>query len=181
MPEPAEIVDFWFRQTPADKHFKKDVGFDQEIRDRFADTYRAAAAGALDHWMATPEGCLALVIVLDQFPRNMFRDSPEAFATDAKAVAVADHAIAQGFDQGRGSRQRVFLYLPYQHSENVDHQRRSVELAARLDGESKSLGYAERHRETIARFGRFPHRNAVLGRETSPEEAEFLSQPASSF
>ena len=181
MPEPADIVDFWFHQTPAEKHFKQDDAFDQEIRDRFADIYRAAAAGALDHWMATAMGCLALVVVLDQFPRNMFRDSPEAFATDAKAIAVADQIIARGLDKGLKLRERAFLYLPYQHSENIDHQRRSVELVNRLDGEPDWLGYAERHLEIIERFGRFPHRNAVLGRETTPEEAEFLRQPGASF
>ncbi len=181
MIEPAEIIDFWFHQTPKEKLFKKDDAFDRRIRDRFGEVHRIAAVGGLDWWMATAQGCLALVITLDQFPRNMFRGSPEAFAGDGQALTVADAAIARGFDAQLPPRQCMFLYLPYQHSERLDHQRRSVELVGRLAGEPDWLKYAERHLEIIARFGRFPHRNAVLGRETSPEEAEFLRQPNSSF
>ena len=178
---PEQIIDFWFHQTPDELLFKTDAAFDQRIRDRFGAVHRVAAAGELDSWMATPVGCLALVVALDQFPRNMFRGSPEAFASDDQALGVADAAIARGFDQQLAPRQRTFLYMPYQHSERLDHQRRSVELVARLDGEPDWPKYAERHLEIIARFGRFPHRNAVLGRETTAAEAAFLRQPNSSF
>ena len=140
-----------------------------------------ATAGALDSWMATPQGSLALVITLDQFPRNMFRGAPKSFASDDQALAVADAAVARCFDGQLVPRQSMFVYLPYQHSERLDHQRRSVELVTRLNGEPDWLRYAEQHLEIIARFGRFPHRNAVLGRETTPEEAAFLGQPNSSF
>ena len=181
MIEPEQIIEFWFHQTPEEFLFKTDAAFDQRIRDRFGAVHRVAAAGQLDSWMATPVGCLALVVTLDQFPRNMFRGSPEAFASDDQALAVADGAIARGLDLQLAPRQRMFLYLPYQHSERLDHQHRSVELVTSLDGEPDWPKYAERHLEIIARFGRFPHRNAVLGRETTPQEAEFLRQPNSSF
>ncbi len=181
MIEPEEIIDFWFHRTPKELLFKQDDGFDRRIRDRFGEVHRVAVAGELDSWTATPLGCLALVVTLDQFPRNMFRGSPAAFASDDQALGVADAAIARGFDQQLAPRQCMFLYMPYQHSERLDLQRRSVELATRLDSEPDLLKYAERHLEIIARFGRFPHRNAVLGRETTPQEAEFLRQPNSSF
>ncbi len=181
MIEPEKIIDFWFDQTPKDLLFKQDDGFDRQIRNRFGAVHRLAALGELDWWMATPLGCLALVVTLDQFSRNMFRGSPEAFASDHQALAVADAAIANGFDGPLAPRRCMFLYLPYQHSERLDDQRRSVALVSRLGGEPDWLTYAERHLEIIARFGRFPHRNAVLGRETSREEAEFLRQPNSSF
>jgi uncharacterized protein (DUF924 family) len=181
MTEPEEIISFWFDQTPEDLPFKKDESFDRRIRDRFGAVHRLAAAGKLGSWTATPLGCLALVVTLDQFPRNMFRGSPEAFACDGKALAVADAAIARNFDRQLAPRQRMFLYLPFQHSERLDQQHRSVALVTGLDGEPDWLKYAERHLEIIARFGRFPHRNAVLGRETTAEEAKFLRQPNSSF
>ena len=181
MLEPDDVIDFWFHQTPEEMLFKKDDAFDRQITDRFGEAHGLATAGALDSWMVTPQGSLALVITLDQFPRNMFRGAPKSFASDGQALAVADAAIARGFDGQLVPRQCMFVYLPYQHSERLDHQRRSVELVTRLNGEPDWLRYAEQHLEIIARFGRFPHRNAVLGRETTPEEAAFLGQPNSSF
>lgn len=186
-----EILGFWFGQPgeagygkPRKVWFVKEPAFDQEVRLRFLGDYELAAAGKLEDWQSTPAGCLALVILLDQFPRNMFRNQPKAFATDSQALAVAQYAVAQGFDRQMLPVQRWFIYLPFEHSENVDHQRRSVELFRRLSDDPDSadtIDYAVRHLEIIERFGRFPHRNQILGRETTPEEAEFLQQPGSSF
>lgn len=187
------ILKFWFGDSPQESSyeqrrqlwFRKRPEFDAEIRQRFADVYEQAATGALDAWQQAPLSCLALIIVLDQFPRNMFRDTPQAFATDAKALDVAQRAVAQGFDQQLRPLQRIFLYLPFEHSENLAHQHQSVELTRQLSAEAPELAdvfdYAVRHQDVIERFGRFPHRNRILGRESTPEEIEFLKQPGSSF
>ncbi|WP_338089144.1 DUF924 family protein [Nannocystis pusilla] len=140
-----------------------------------------AASGALDGWGAAPRGALALVILLDQFPRNMFRGTPEAFASDAKAREVANAALDAGHEHALTQEERLFLYLPLEHSEELADQERCVELMRALDETPMWLDYAVRHRDVIARFGRFPHRNAVLGRESTAEECEFLMQPGSSF
>jgi uncharacterized protein (DUF924 family) len=188
------VLDFWFgdlqseASTYANRRklwFGKAPEFDQQIRDRFAALHQQAIAGELDDWQKTPEGCLALLIVLDQFSRNLWRNSSQAFANDAKALTLAQRAIAQGFDQQIAPIQRIFIYLPLEHSEDQAIQDQSVELFRGLSTDNPELtdclDYAVKHQTVIKRFGRFPHRNAVLGRETTPEEAEFLQQPGSSF
>ena len=189
-----EILGFWFGSGSQDNGaesgkrravwFKKDTTFDQTIQTRFKQDYEQAAAGKLDHWKESPQGCLVLVLLLDQFPRNMFRGDPQTFATGSQALLVAQHAIAQGFDQELLPVQRWFIYLPFEHSENLEHQHQAVELFRRLGDDPDSLdvlSYAILNRDVIQRFGRFPHRNKILGRATTPEEAEFLKQPGSSF
>jgi uncharacterized protein (DUF924 family) len=169
---PAQVLDFWFGAGPQ-KWFSKDDAFDAAIRQRFLPTYEAAAAGRLNDWQATPEGALALVIVLDQFPRNMFRGSPRTFAADPLALAVAKRAVAQNFDRQLDLPKRNFFYLPFQHSENLADQERCVELS-RQNSDAEGVKWAELHADIIRRFGRFPHRNAVLGRVSTPEEQAFL-------
>jgi uncharacterized protein (DUF924 family) len=184
-----EVLDFWFggEDEPGygefrEAWFRKDPEFDRLVRDRFEALYEAAAAGDLDDWKEAARSCLALVIVLDQFPRNMFRGDPRSYATDRKAQETAEHAVDRALDRELPEFQRMFLYMPFMHSENLEHQRRSVELFKGLGGsETDSSSYAVRHMEIIERFGRFPHRNEILGRQTTPEEAEFLTQPGSSF
>jgi len=169
----AEILEFWTAAGPA-KWYAKDDAFDAAIQARFKTTYEAAAKGACDDWASTPEGALALVIVLDQFPRNMFRDDARAFATDAKARGIANAAIEKGFDSKIAAPLNQFFFLPLMHSEHLADQDRCV--AAFTGGAPDNRKYAEIHRDIIARFGRFPHRNAVLGRTTTPEEQAFLDQ-----
>jgi uncharacterized protein (DUF924 family) len=185
-----EVLKFWFGREDEPGYgefreawFKKDPEFDRQIRDRFEALYEEAATGGLDGWKEEARSCLALVIVLDQFPRNMFRGDPRSYATDRKAQVTAEYAVERALDRELPPFQRAFLYMPFMHSEDLEHQRRSVELFRTLEGsgESDSAGYAVRHMEIIERFGRFPHRNEVLGRRTTPEEAEFLTQPGSSF
>ena len=188
--EAEEVLDFWFGREGEPGYgefreawFRKDPEFDRLIRDRFEGLYEAAASGELDDWKEEARSCLALVIVLDQFPRNMFRGDPRSYATDRKAQETAEYAVDRAFDRELPESQRAFLYMPFMHSENLEHQRRSVELFHGLRGtrESGSPDYAVRHMEIIERFGRFPHRNEVLGRRTTPEEAGFLTQPGSAF
>jgi uncharacterized protein (DUF924 family) len=169
---PADVVGFW-RAAGPDKWFRKDETFDAELRDRFGALHSAAAAGEKDHWADTPEGTLALVLVLDQFSRNMLRGSPRAFAQDAKAREVARAALAAGFDRMVDPALRQFLYLPFMHSEAIADQERCVVLYHAL-GDRDGLPYARDHERIVRRFGRFPHRNAVLGRPTSPAERAFL-------
>ncbi len=186
-----QILDFWFGRPDESDYgkqrsfwFNKKPEFDQEVRTRYGSDYEKAIAGQLDHWRDAPRSCLALILLLDQFPRNMFRGTAQAFASDPQALSVAQHAVANGFDQGLLTVQRWFVYLPFEHSENLAHQRQSTELFATLSNDSDSVAtidYAVRHRLVIERFGRFPHRNKILGRATTLEEAEFLKQPGSSF
>jgi len=188
---PDDVLAFWFGRPGDETYgqarkvwFVKDEAFDAACRARFLATHEAAALGALDGWAADAAGALALVLALNQFPRNIFRDHPRAFATDRAALAVAERAIARGLDKDLPPFQRTFLYMPFQHAEDLAIQRRSVALFATMaDTESggKSLDYARRHLEIVERFGRFPHRNAVLGRATTPEETAFLKEPGSSF
>lgn len=174
------ILEFWFTAEAEALWFKTDAGFDQAIRDRFRADHEAAAAGDLAGWESGTQGALALVILLDQFPRNMFRDQPRAFATDDAALAVAERAIDRGFDRALPPMRRQFLWLPFQHAESMIGQRRSVALFRRLDDPEK-LDYAERHLRVIERFGRFPHRNRILGRAGTPEEETFLAGPNAPF
>ncbi len=167
-----DVLAFWTKAGP-EKWYKKDDAFDAAISDNFLATYEAAAAGHLSAWEKEPHSALALIIVLDQFPRNMFRGSARAWATDRLAGDVADSAISLGFDQAVDQELRAFFYLPFMHSEDLEDQLYCVELCRKLGNEG-NLEYAEIHADVIRRFGRFPHRNPVLGRETTPEEKAFL-------
>lgn len=168
----TDVLTFW-REAGPDKWYEKDDAFDTAIRDNFLATYEAAASDRLRDWEVTPEHALALVIVLDQFPRNMFRGNVRAFAADALVREVADRAIAKGFDRKVDRELRAFFYLPLMHSERIEDQERCVALCRAL-GNEDNLKYAELHADIIRRFGRFPHRNQVLGRKTTPEEMAFL-------
>lgn len=166
-----EVIAFW-TAAGYERWFGKDDAFDADFTARFADAHEAAASGALDHWSATSEGVLALVILLDQYPRNAFRGRPRMFATDAQALAIADAAIAAGLDAKVPPDLRLFLYLPFEHSEALKDQDRSVALITPLGDEVAR--HADIHRDVIARFGRFPHRNKILGRPSTAEELAFL-------
>ncbi|MBW4585796.1 DUF924 domain-containing protein [Aetokthonos hydrillicola Thurmond2011] len=191
MLQAKEILDFWFGQPqeagygkPKAFWFSKKPEFDEQVRTLFLKHYQKAAEGYLDDWIDFPNTCLALILLLDQFPRNIFRGTPEAFATDWEALSAAQHAIAQGYDQELLPVQRWFLYLPFEHSENLDDQRKAVQLFQQLSDDpdsASSIEYAIHHMEVIERFGRFPHRNEILGRVSTPEEEEFLEQSGSRF
>ena len=169
---PAAVLELW-RTAGPDKWFTKDAAFDAEIRARFLAAWEAAASGQLATWEETAEGALALTIVLDQFPRNMFRGDARTYQEDARARAVAGRAIARGFDLEIPRGERQFFYLPFMHSEALADQEHCVELAERY-GDDDFLGYALRHADIVRRFGRFPHRNALLGRATTADEQAFL-------
>lgn len=194
MEKVAEVLRFWFGdpEDAAGEYgrqrqvwFKKDPAFDDIIRQRFLGDVEQAMGGALEAWRDQPRLCLALLLLLDQFPRNLFRGEARSFAGDRIALDTAYHALERGYDQQVLPVERIFFYLPLEHSENLADQDRSVELVQALHaadpGFASTLDYALRHREVIQRFGRFPHRNEILGRETTPEEAEFLQQPGSRF
>jgi uncharacterized protein (DUF924 family) len=186
-----DVIEFWFgaassagRGLPHRAWFEKSDAFDAEIGARFGGVVEAAAAGRLDAWQRTPLAALALVIVLDQFPRNMFRGTPRAFATDARAQSAARAIDERGFDAAYLPVERCFAYLPFEHAEDIAMQRRSLELFAKLPPSPSSasyLDYARRHHDVIARFGRFPHRNAILGRASTAAERVFLEQPGAGF
>ena len=172
----ADVVGYW-TAAGAKKWFAKSAAFDDAIRLRFEPVHHAAARGEYDAWRDTPEGCLALLLLLDQFPRNLYRGSAHAFATDPLALAIAGRAVDAGFDQQVEPILRPFCYLPFEHSERIEDQDRAVTLLEAHDadtGDVGSLEWAVRHRDIIRRFGRFPHRNAALGRETTAEEQAFL-------
>ena len=171
--DPGDIVEFW-RAAGPEQWFRKDEDFDRKLSERYLDLQRRAASGALDDWMEKAEGSLALLLLLDQFSRNMFRGSAEAYAADPKARTIADSAIRLGHDREFDTDLRSFFYLPYEHSESLTDQHRSVQLIHAL-GHPEYLKYALLHRVIIRRFGRFPHRNSVLGRHTSPAEEAFLA------
>ncbi|MBS0534247.1 MAG: DUF924 family protein [Proteobacteria bacterium] len=173
----AEVVAFW-REAGPDAWFKKDEAFDNKIRERFLSTYEAASDGDLSAWEASPEGALALLLLLDQFPRNMFRGTARMFETDPMARAIAAGALVRGFDAQVAAELRSFFYLPFEHSENMKDQERSVALC-KATGDADLLKWAEIHADIIRRFGRFPHRNAVLGRATTAAEQAFLDDEKS--
>ena len=175
----GDVLRFWFEDTAPKQWFDKDDAFDQALRDRFVPVHKSIAALANEACLADARTALAAVIVCDQFPRNMFRGTAAAFATDAKALALADAAIALGFDAAVPPARRQFFYLPFEHAEDRAGQARSVALFAPLGEEY--LRSAEAHKAIIDRFGRFPHRNAILGRESTAEEIAFLAEPGSSF
>jgi len=177
----ASVESLWFNEVGEAAWFKAKPAVDEIVRTRFLESHEQAAA---DFDLATATGsaerAVATVIVLDQFPRNMFRGTPRAFATDHLALAAAGAAVEHGLDRGLDKHRRLFLYLPFEHSEKLSDQHRAVELVGRL-GDGKLLRFALAHRDIVARFGRFPHRNAILGRPSTPEELEFLKQPNSAF
>jgi uncharacterized protein (DUF924 family) len=175
-----DVLKFWFEQTRPDQWFEKDPTFDATIRDRFLGLHEAVVFRDNNSLLADAQTALAAVIVLDQMSRNMFRGTPRAFASDEQALWLADAAIARGFDAGLSKDQRMFLYLPFEHAEDRRSQARCVELMASL-GDPEVQKWAEAHRVIVDRFGRFPHRNAVLERVSTPEEIEFLKQPNSCF
>jgi uncharacterized protein (DUF924 family) len=172
LPSPTDVLTFW-RDAGYDRWYGKDDAFDGEIRTRFMPLWEAARDGKLTEWEKSDDGTLALLIVLDQFPRNMFRNDPRAFSTDPQALAVAKSAIARGCDARVAPELRQFIYLPLMHAENLADQGHCVRLFER-DGNELNIRFAIVHADIIRRFGRFPHRNAVLGRVTTPEEAAFL-------
>jgi uncharacterized protein (DUF924 family) len=172
LPGPGYVLAFWRAAGPS-KWFSKDAALDADIKARFLPSCEAAAADRLSQWETTPESALALLILLDQFPRNIFRASARAFAADPLGRAVADRAIARSFDQRVPASERLFFYLPFEHSENLADQERAVALIGAL-GDADLLKWAKLHADIIRRFGRFPHRNSVLGRTTTPEEQAFL-------
>jgi uncharacterized protein (DUF924 family) len=170
----ADVLAFW-RQAGADRWYTRDDAFDAEISNRYLDLWRKAAAGELSTWEESDGGALALIIVLDQFPRNMFRGDPKTYASDAMARDVANRAIARGADLRVADDLREFFYLPFMHSEHLPDQQRCVDLF-RKEGGADNLRYAEDHAAIIRRFGRFPHRNHILGRATTAEEQVFLDE-----
>lgn len=197
--EPEHILRFWFGDIDSDgradpthaaRWWTKDAAFDAAVRERFLPTWQAAMRGELDGWLSTPRGRLAYVIVLDQLSRNMFRGAPESFAGDPRALAAAREGVELGHDRALVGEERVFLYMPFEHSERLEDQERCIALFKAFRDETEgplkpvleqNVGFAERHHEIIARWGRFPHRNAILGRSSTPEELSFLTQPNSSF
>lgn len=185
----SQTLDFWFGDSDAEYYgsarkewFQKNDDFDAEIKRSFAGLYEEAASGDLDLWREEPESCLALIIVHDQFPRNMFRGDEKTHATDDYALELAKYAVAEGQDRALPEFQRTFVYMPYMHSEDLEDQESCVRLFGAMGDEyENNLKFAISHRDIVERFGRFPHRNALLGRESTPEEVEFLKEPGSSF
>ncbi|NVJ65311.1 MAG: DUF924 domain-containing protein [Gammaproteobacteria bacterium] len=174
-----EVNNFWFNEIPAKNWWVKDPKFDQALRERFLTLHSQAMAGELAHWRQSPQGRLAEIIVLDQFSRNMFRDSPAAFASDPLALCLSQTAIATGDDLKLSSIERQFLYMPFMHSESKLIHAQAEKLFKQLP--EHGYDFELKHKVIIDRFGRYPHRNKILGRESTPEELEFLQQPNSSF
>lgn len=182
------VLDFWFG-SPAGAYrkqwFRKDPDFDAQIKNQFLELYWAMVTSSAEPWLRTAKASLARIIMLDQFARNMFRGTPQSFATDSQALATSEKMIEQGYDAELMSVERFFLYLPFEHSENLVHQNRCVEYFEALAMEApeleSGLDYARRHRDVIAQFGRFPHRNEILGRPSTQAELDFLKQPGSRF
>jgi uncharacterized protein (DUF924 family) len=180
-----DVLAFWFEGDPnawRDAWFRKSDEFDAASA-HFTGAARAARDGTFDTWADTPRGALALILLLDQLPRNLFRGTPEAFASDAKARLVAAATVARGFDAMLTATERVFVYLPFEHAESLADQDESVRLFGTLRGSMRdsTIDYAERHRAVIRRFGRFPHRNAILGRTSTPDEVAYLAEPGAGF
>ena len=177
---PDAVLDFWFVATEREAWFKKDAAFDAALRGRFEDATAAALRGDLDAWGETADGSLALLLLLDQFQRNLGRGTAAAFAGDPKARDVARRAVANGLDKQVSIERRVFFYLPFEHSESAADQEWSVALIETLN-DAQYLDYAQRHQDVIDRFGRFPHRNEALGRASTPEEEAYLAEPGAGF
>jgi len=173
--QPQDVLRFWL-EAGSDKWYSKDEAFDAAIRERFGEAHAAASTGRLDGWVETPEGALALVIVLDQFSRNLHRGSPETFANDEAALRHAESALAAGYDRAVTPELREFFAMPFMHSERLADQERSVALCHALHAGEATLPYALEHERIIRRFARFPHRNTILGRHTTPAERAFLDE-----
>ncbi len=175
-----EIVFYWFETLKPEAWYRRDPAIDAEVETRFSKTYEALKNNVPPAWLAEPKGILAAILVLDQYPRNMFRGDARAFATDKAALELAKRAIGEGMDLRLPPEQRAFIYMPFQHSEAPGDQSRSIELFTAL-GNPLNLDFAHRHQAIIERFGRFPHRNAALGRASTEAEDIFLKEPGSSF
>jgi uncharacterized protein (DUF924 family) len=175
-----DILNFWFEETEPEQQFEKNPVFDETIRSRFGAANEAAVAGDMDHWEADPASCLALVILLDQFSRNMFRDNARMYESDAKVLAIAKRAVVDGGYKSLPQDQQRFLFLPYEHSEDLEDQKTCMALMGALD-DKRNVEYAWSHLVIVERFGRFPHRNAIVGRTSTAEEIAFLKEPNSSF
>ena len=176
-----EVLRFWFEETAKERWFEKNPAFDAAIRARFGALHEAAASGGHADWAADAEGALALLIVLDQFSRNLFRDDPRAFACDSRGRGIALQSIERGFDLAVPVERRIFFYLPLGHSEALADQEHCCRLVRERIGDDRYADFADRHRDVIARFGRFPHRNKVMGRPCTPNEEDYLSQPGAGF
>lgn len=170
-----DLLAFWFAEGMEEKWFNGGAAFDRKLESRFGPLHVQACAGELDGWSNTPRGAMALVILLDQLSRNLHRGAPRAFGQDGKALLLAQQALSAGWDQEFPERERQFFYLPLMHSEDLAHQEKCVALYEAIDDEN-ALKFAREHRDIIERFGRFPHRNAVLGRDSTEEEEEFLKE-----
>ncbi len=175
-----DVIEFWFKEIDPKKWFSKDVIFDGLVKDRFLSTYKAAQSSKLTEWRETPMGRLAEIIVLDQFPRNMFRDSALAFSTDSLALKNAQEAVGVNADQKLSPSERAFLYMPFMHSEELKIHEEAIRLFSQT-GLENNLKFEILHKKIIERFGRFPHRNQILGRKSTSEELAFLKEPNSSF
>jgi len=173
---PETIIDFWFAESSRDYWFRSTPEMDSQLRDRFIDTWLAAAEDKLSRWEESPEGTLALAVVLDQFPLNMFRGLPLTYSTEAHARKIARAAIDKGFDRVLSDEQKCFIYMPFMHSEDMIDQNRSIELFDQ-PGLEQSFRFANHHRDIVQRFGRFPHRNEILGRQSTQEEIAYLASP----
>lgn len=174
--EAEQVLEFWFETLTPEQWWVKNEDVDAEITSKFGSLYVQVSAEVPQDWLETPEGCLAAIIVLDQFPRNMFRNDARSYESDAKALALASETVSKGWDMKPEPHWRQFLYMPYQHSEELEVQIKSVELFEAL-GNEDNLDFAIKHKDIVERFGRFPHRNEMLGRESTPEEIEFLKAP----
>jgi uncharacterized protein (DUF924 family) len=177
---PQTIIDFWFKELTPQQWWVKDLKLDNVIKDRFSDIHKRATLGELESWRDTAQGRLAEVIILDQFSRNIYRDTPLSFASDPQALTLAQEAIRLNLDKELSIEMRTFLYLPYMHSESLLIHDIAMELFD-IEGLEYNLDFEKKHRDIIERFGRYPHRNNILGRESTAEEIEFLKQPGSSF
>ena len=175
-----QIIEFWFDETKPEQWWVKDRNFDALLVERFSELHARVGRGELFEWRQCPEGRLAEIIILDQFSRNMFRDTPKAFASDPMSLALSQEAIACGADQELSPVQRSFLYMPFMHSESLQIHEVAVELF-RKNGIQNNLDFEIRHKEIIEKFGRYPHRNEILGRQSTAGEIEFLTQPGSGF
>ena len=177
----AEIIHFWFEETSDSQHWQKNPDFDEEIRDKFLDSYYSVVAGETYPWREIPEGALAEVIILDQFSRNIFRDDPQSFLHDPLALALSQNAIMTGHHKELDRAKRGFLYMPFMHSESRVIHEQAVKIFGDLEWGAGSMEFELKHKAIIDRFGRYAHRNAILGRESTSEEIEFLQQPGSGF
>jgi uncharacterized protein (DUF924 family) len=175
-----QVLKFWFEELSPQEWWEKDSVLDKQIQDRFVDIHQQASQCELYEWRNSAKGCLAEVIVLDQFSRNMFRDTPESFAQDSLALALSQHAVVMGVDKGLNAIERSFLYMPFMHSESLLIHQQACKLY-KANGIDSNYQFELKHLAIIEKFGRYPHRNIILGRQSSTQEVEFLSQPNSSF